>query len=105
MPRRQRRTLTPMFKAEVVRDLLAGQRSHAELGRGPPLRPSRLTLWTDSARERLPLLFQEPGQRDPPPTRSAELEQRVGRQTPELELFKKAPRLLPGSPDRNGRSS
>jgi len=105
MPRRTRRTFTPTFKAEVVRDLLAGKRSHAELCREHQLSPSLLTLWEDNALERRHLLFQEPEQRDPQQTRRAELEQLVGRQTLELELLKKVSRLLPGSPDRNGRSS
>jgi putative transposase len=105
MPRRARRTFTPTFKAEVIRDLLAGKRSHAELCREHQLSPSLLTLWKDTALERLPQLFQEPEQRDPQQARIAELEQLVGRQALELELLKKVSRLLPGSPDRNGRSS
>ena len=37
--------------------------------------------------------------------RVAELEQIIGRQTCELEVLKKASRLLTGPPARNGRSS
>lgn len=105
MPRRTRRTFTGAFKAEVVRDLLAGTRSQAELCREHQLSPSLLTLWKDTALERLPQLFQEAEQRDPQQVRLAELEQLAGRQALELELLKKASRLLPGSPDRSGRSS
>jgi transposase-like protein len=105
MPRRTRRVFTPTFKAEVVRDLLTGKRTHAELCRQYQLSPSLLTLWKESALERLSVLFQTEEQRDPEQARIAELEQLVGRQTLELELLKKASRLLPGSPDRNGRSS
>ena len=104
-PRRTRRSFTSTFKAEVIRDLLTGKRSHAELCREIQLSPSRLTLWKESALERLHVLFQAEEQRDPAQARIAELEQLVGRQTRELELLKKASRLLPGSPDRNGRSS
>lgn len=105
MPRRTRRVFTPTFKAEVVRDLLTGKHTHAELCREHQLSPSLLTLWKESALERLPVLFQAEEQRDPAQARIAELEQLVGRQTLELEVLKKASRLLPGSPDRNGRSS
>jgi len=96
MPRRARRTFTAAFKAEVLRDLLAGKRSAAELCREHQLSPSLLALWKDTALAE---------QRDPQQVRIAELEQLVGRQALELELLKKASRLLPGSPDRNGRSS
>jgi transposase-like protein len=105
MPRRTRRVFTGAFKAQVVRDLLGGTRSHAELCREHQLSPSLLTLWKEAALERLPLLFEEAEQRDPQQTRIAELEQLLGRQTLELEVLKKACRLLPGSPDKSGRSS
>src|SRR2546423_4006009 len=101
MPRRTRRTFTPTFKAEVVRDLVAGKRAHAALCREHRLSPSLLTLWKGNAPERLHLLFQGSAQRDPQQTRIAELEQLVGRQTLGLEPSKKVSRLLPGSPDRN----
>lgn len=105
MPRRARRTFSATFKAEVLRDLLGGKRSHADLCREHQLSPSLLTLWKDTALERLSLLFQEAEQRDPQQARMADLEQLVGRQALELEILKKASRLAPGSPDRNGRSS
>ncbi len=105
MPRRTRRVFTGAFKSQVVRDLLSGTRSHAELCREHQLSPSLLTLWKEAALERLPLLFEEAEQRDPQQARIAELEQLLGRQTLELEVLKKASRLLPGSPDRSGRSS
>lgn len=105
MPRRTRRVFPSTFKAEVVRDLLTGKRSHAELCREHQLSPSLLTLWKDTALERLHVLFQVEEQRDPEQARITELEQLVGRQTLELEILKKASRLLPGGPDRNGRSS
>jgi transposase len=105
MPRRTRRVFTATFKAEVIRDLLTGKRTHAELCREHQLSPSLLTLWKESALQRLTLLFQADEQRDPEQARIAELEQLVGRQTLELEVLKKASRLLPGNPGRNGRLS
>jgi transposase-like protein len=105
MPRRTRRVFTPTFKAEVVRDLLTGKRSQAELCREHQLSPSLLALWKDTALERLQVLFQGEEQRDPEQLRIAELEQLAGRQALELEILKKASRLLPGTASGNGRSS
>ncbi len=91
MARRTRRVFTPAFQAEVLRALLAGNRSHAELCREHQFSPSLRTLWKDTALERLARLFQEPEQRDPQQARITELEQLVGRQALELELSKMPP--------------
>lgn len=71
MPRRPRRVFTPTFKAAVVRDLLTGQRTHAELGREHQPRPSWRTLGKESARERLTVLCQAAEPRDPQQARRA----------------------------------
>lgn len=105
MARRRRRVFTPAFKAEVVRELLTGKRSQAELCREHQLSPSLLALWKDTALEHLAVLFQGEEQRDPEQARIAELEQLAGRQALELEILKKASRLLPGTAARSGRSS
>jgi transposase-like protein len=105
MPRRTRRVFTAAFKAEVVRQLLTGKRSQAELCREHQLSPSLLALWKETALERLPTLFQAEEQRDPEQARIAELEQLAGRQALELEILKKASRLLPGTARTSGRSS
>jgi transposase len=104
MPRRMRRKFTATFKAEVVRDLLSGRHSSAELCREHQLSPSLLALWRESALERLQVLFQAEEERDPQQARIAELERLVGRQALELEILKKASRLLSGNPGGNGRS-
>jgi transposase len=105
MPRRARRTFPAAFKAELVRDLLTGKRSQAELCREHQLSPSLLALWKDTVLQRLDVLFQAEEQRDPQQSRITELEQLAGRQALELEILKKASRLLPGPPAPNGRSS
>lgn len=105
MPRRTRRQFTATFKAEVVCDLLTGKHSAAELCRQHQLSSSLLALWKESALGRLQLLFQAEEDRDPQQARIAALEQLVGRQALELEVLKKASRLLPGNPGVNGRSS
>jgi len=105
MPRRTRRIFPASFKAEVVRQLLTGERTPAELCREHQLSPSLLSLWKEAALERLPLLFADAQQRDPQQTRIADLEQLVGRQALELDILKKASGLQRGSPASNGRSS
>jgi transposase-like protein len=105
MPRRMRRKYTAGFKGEVVRDLLTGTHSAAELCREHQLSPSLLSLWKESALEHLEVLFQAQEERDPQQARIADLEQLLGRQTLELEILKKASRLLSGNQGRNGRSS
>jgi hypothetical protein len=50
-------------------------------------------------------LFDEDSQPSPEEARIAELEQLVGRQALELEILKKASRMLAGLSSKNGRSS
>jgi transposase-like protein len=104
MPRRTRRTFTPAFKAQVVRDLLTGRRTQADLCREHQLSPSLLALWKDSALEHLPAIFEGEDRLSQEQARIAELEQLAGRQALELEVLKKASRLLPGTPGGSGRS-
>src|SRR5215831_1020104 len=105
MPRRARRRFTPEFKAQVVLDLLRGERSQAELCRLHQLSPSLLALWKDAFLERLPLVFQADERRSQDQQRIADLEQLVGRQALELEILKKASRLMSGPATAGGRSS
>ncbi len=128
MPRRARRSFTPEFKAQVVLDLLRGERSQAELCRLHQFSASLLVLWKDAFLERLPLVFQADEQRSQERQRIADLEQLVGRQALELEILrgsnktsnsacfsrfsevlleplKKASRLMNGLANAAGRSS
>ena len=105
MPRRARRTFTPAFKAEVVLTLLRGEQSHAELCRSHQLSPNLLSLWKQTFCDRLPLVFQPDERREHDDRRITDLEQLVGRQALELELLKKASRLLSGPATASGRSS
>jgi transposase-like protein len=105
MPRRARRTFTPEFKAEVVLALLRGEQSQAELCRLHQLSPNLLALWRQTFLDRLTLVFQSDERRQREDQRIADLEQLVGRQALELEVLKKASRLLSGPATANGRSS
>jgi len=105
MPRGQRRFFAPEFKAKLVLELLTGAANQAELCRKHNIKPQLLAHWKADALERLPSLFQDDGQASHDHVRIAELEQLVGRQAYDLEILKKASRMLPGLPSNNGRSS
>jgi transposase len=104
MPR-PRRSFPAEFKAQVVLELLTGAASQAELCRKHNLKPQLLGQWKTAVVERLHTLFEEGPQVSQDPTRIAELEQLVGRQAYDLEILKKASRMLVGPAPSNGRSS
>jgi transposase-like protein len=105
MPRGQRRSFAPEFKAKLVLELLSGAATQAELCRKHNLKAQLLANWKAASLERLHVLFEEDGQASQEQVRIAELEQLVGRQAYELEVLKKASRMLPGLPSSNGRLS
>ncbi len=104
MPR-TRRSFSPQFKAQTVLDLLTGVSNQAEICRKHQLSPQLLTRWKATVQEELYRLFEEDSEQTPEQARIAELEQLIGRQALELEILKKASRMLPGLSSRNGRSS
>jgi transposase-like protein len=104
MPR-PRRSFPAEFKAQIVLQLLSGESSQAELCRKHSIKPNLIANWKAAVLERLPTVFDADGSRDVDHVRIAELEQLVGRQAYELEILKKASRLLSGPTTRNGRSS
>ena len=104
MPR-TRRSFPPEFKAQIVLELLTGTASPAELCRKHNVKPQLLAYWKAAVIEHLPAVFEADGQLDLERQRIADLEQLVGRQALELEILKKASRLLSGPASRNGASS
>jgi transposase len=104
MPR-TRRSFPPEFKAQIVLELLTGSASQAELCRKYNVKPQLLAYWKAAVIEHLPAVFEADGQLDLERQRIADLEQLVGRQALELEILKKASRLLSGPARRNGGSS
>lgn len=103
MPR-VRRSFSSEFKAQVVLQLLSGEASTAELCRKHGLKPNLIALWKAAVLERLPSLFEPDRAHDEDHQRIAELEQLLGRQSYEIEILKKASRLLTGRPTKNGAS-
>jgi len=104
MPR-ARRSFPAEFKARIVLQLLSGEASQAELCRKHGLKPNLIANWKAAVLDRLPTVFEADGVHDADRVRIAELEQLVGRQAYEMEILKKAWRLLSGPATRNERSS
>ena len=104
MPR-ARRSFPAEFKAQIVLQLLSGEASQAELCRKHGLKPNLIANWKAAVLDRLPTVFEADGVHDADRVRIAELEQLVGRQAYEMEILKKASRLLSGPATRNERSS
>ncbi len=104
MPR-PRRSFPADFKAKIILELLTGAASQAELCRKYNLKPQLLGHWKAAVLDRLHTVFEDNPQTSQDQTRIAELEQLVGRQAYELEILKKASRMLAGPAASSGRSS
>ena len=89
-----RRKFTAEFKARVVLEMLAEQKTAAQASREYGIKDSVLSRWKQEFIERAPLLFEQAGGSDERQRRIAELERLVGRQAMELEMAQKALRLL-----------
>ena len=104
MPR-IRRSFSAEFKAQIVLQYLSGEASQAELCRKYNLKPNLIANWKAAVLDRLHTVFEADLAIDAERVRVAELEQLVGRQAYELDVLKKASRLLTGPSTKNGRSS
>lgn len=105
----KRRTFSPEFKFEAMRDMVRGEKTVAQICRERDLSEALLYKWRDAFFERAPGIFADqrshPPSHDPQAERIAELERLVGRQTLEIEVLKKARSLLASAPKKNGVSS
>ena len=90
----RRRSFTPEFKARVVLEVISGSQSAAEACRRYGLKPQVLSRWKAEFLEKAAQVFQSDEQRSQEQARIAELERLVGRQALELEILKKASRVL-----------
>jgi transposase-like protein len=99
----KRRTFTPEFKSEVVLQLLSGEKSMAELCREHQLTSQMIGNWKQQFLAAAPQAFEKGGETSAEQERIADLERMIGRLTIELEIAKKASRLLNGTRDRNGK--
>lgn len=104
MPR-PRRLFPADLKAQVVLQLLTGAATQAELCRKHNIKPQLLSNWKDAVIERMHSLFEQADDAALLHVRIADLEQLVGRQAMEIEILKKASRMLPGLLKRDGSLS
>lgn len=99
----KRRKFTPQFKRQVVLQLLTGERSMAELCREHQLTAQMIGTWKQQFLIAATQAFESAATDNAEHERVAELERMVGKLTMELEIAKKASRLLDGMRGRNGR--
>jgi transposase len=99
----QRRKFTAEFKAQVVLEMLAEQKSAAQASREYGIKDSLLSRWKQELIQRAALVFEQAGGSDERDRRIAELERLAGRLAMEVEMAKKASRFLLSTVDGSGR--
>lgn len=94
MPHKKHRTFTAAFKAEVVLELISGQKNAAELCREHELSATLLQNWKDTFLENAERAFPSRKEQSPDAVRVADLERALGQATLENAILKKASSLL-----------
>ena len=89
-----RRQFSADFKAKVVLEVISGRKSAAAVCREYHLKPTLLANWKKSFLASAPRLFEREHLADPAEVRIEELERLVGKLTLELDVAKKAFKLL-----------
>ena len=89
-----RRQFSADFKAKVVLEVISGRKSAAAVCREYNLKPTLLANWKKSLVAGAPKLFERGTVADPAEVRIEELERLVGKLTLELDVAKKAFKLL-----------
>jgi transposase len=89
-----RRQFSADFKSKVVLDVISGRKSAAEVCREYQLKPDMVSNWKKRFLASAPQAFEHEHAVDPAEARIAELERLVGKLTLELDVAKKAFRLL-----------
>lgn len=98
---RQRRKFSAEFKAKVVLELIAGQKSLAEASRAYNIQDTVWSRWKQEFMSKATQVFERPQDLQEKEERIAELERMVGKLTMKVELQKKV--LSMGEPRlRNG---
>jgi transposase-like protein len=100
---RTRRKFTSEFKSQVVLEVLSGEKTVAEACRAYELTAQTVNDWKAQFVAAAPQVFEGSTPHDGETERIAELEQMVGKLTMQLEMAKKASRLLAGTSSRNGK--
>ncbi len=84
------RQFTPEFKAQVVLEIISGQKSAADICREHHLKPDLVSKWKAQFLAEAVRVFQREEQADPQQARIAELERLAGKLSLELEVAKKS---------------
>jgi transposase-like protein len=100
---RTRRKFTGEFKSQVVLEVLSGEKTVAEACRTYELTTQTVNDWKAQFLAAAPQVFERNTPNHEEAERIAELEQMVGKLTMQLEMAKKASRLLNGTSNRNGK--
>jgi transposase len=98
----KRRIFTSEFKARVVLEMIAEQKSASQASREYGIKDSVLSRWKQEFIERSPQLFEQGSVSDDRDERIAELERLVGRLAMELDMAKKVSRYLSSSQNGSG---
>ncbi len=95
------RTFPPEFKAQIVLEVLSGAKTAAEICREHQIKPDLFSKWKSQFLTNAAKVFEGASQVDPAQARIGELERLVGQLTLELEVSKKASRLLTSMTRKN----
>ncbi|MGI8935614.1 MAG: transposase [Phormidesmis sp.] len=95
------RTFSAEFKAQLVLEVLTGNRTSAEVCRQHQIHPNLFARWRSTFMEQAPSIFNQEQTHSAEQERIAELERMLGRLTMELEVTKKASNLLGSVLSRN----
>jgi transposase len=91
---KKHRTFSPEFKAQTVIAVISGSKTAAEICREHQLKPDVFSKWKAAFLANAAKVFERETTIDPQQERIADLEQLVGRLTLELDVAKKASKLL-----------
>ena len=91
---RIRRTFASEFKAEIVLQLISGEKRLAEICREHKLNAQMVSRWKQEFLQNAANVFEHKNESSADQERIAELEKTLGRKTLELEIAKKASSVL-----------
>ena len=98
------RQFTPEFKTKVVLQVISGEKTAAEVCREYELKADVVSKWKTTLLDKAHELFEREVETDPQQERIDELERLAGKLSLELEIAKKASKLLRSSPSKSERS-
>lgn len=99
----KRRHFTPEFKAQLVLQLISGEKTNAELCREHRVSAQQLGNWKKQFLTNASSVFETNHHQQEETQRVAELERMVGRLTMQLEIAKKVSTICSSAASRNGR--